>query len=64
MSRQSTNYGSLTSNGVPVLGQSKIVSSAFGRTLFVNANSTPYASPYFSMAGGNDANSGTSLSSP
>lgn len=61
---KNTNYGGLTSYGVPVLGQSKIVTSAFGRTWFVNANSTVYASPYFKMAAGNNANKGDSLNSP
>lgn len=61
---KNTNYGGLTSYGVPVLGQSKFVSSAFGRTWFVNANSTVYASPYFKMAAGNNANKGDSPNSP
>lgn len=61
---KNTNYGGLTSYGVPVLGESKIVTSAFGRTWFVNANSTVYASPSFKMAAGNDANPGNSLNAP
>lgn len=61
---KNTNFGGLTSYGVPALGQSKFVTSAFGRTWFVNANSTIYASPYFQMAAGNNANDGLSPQTP
>lgn len=63
MSRN-TNFGGLTSYGVPVLGESKFVTSAFGRTWFVNANATIYASPYFQMAAGSNANDGLSPQTP
>ncbi len=61
---KNTNFGGLTSYGVPALGQSKFVTSAFGRTWFVNANSTIYASPYFQMAAGSNANDGLSPQTP
>ena len=55
----------VTSFGIPLFGSGKVVTSAFGRTWFVNANSTNYGtgSPQ-AIPAGNDANSGTSPTSP
>ena len=52
----------ITSMGIPLpAGGGKLVTTPFGRTWFVNANSTP---PNGGWGGGSDGNSGTSPTSP
>lgn len=55
----------VTSFGIPLFGNGKVVTAAYGRTWFVNANSTNYGtgSPQ-AIPAGNDANSGTSPTTP
>lgn len=60
-----SNFSGLTASGVPVLGSNaKMVSSPFGNTWYVNANSTTPSSPYSNWSSGSDANSGKSPHDP
>lgn len=60
-----SKFSNVMASGVPVLGSNaKMVSSPFGTTWYVNANSTVNANSYSVMAAGNDANSGRSPQLP